>query len=141
MRFDIPENKTLAFELRQALEWGDMDAIGHINNTSYFRYMENARVRWMHSVGAEPHAAAEGPVIVNTFCNFLRPLVFPGEVLLKLYVANPGRSSFETFVTMERTDEPGVISAAGGATVVWFDTREQRSAPLPDFLRPLLNGK
>jgi acyl-CoA thioester hydrolase len=39
---------------------------------------------------------------------------------------------------MERTDQPGVISAAGGATMVWVDFPKQKSAPLPDWLRALV---
>ena len=29
-------------------------------------------------------------MIVNTFCNFLRQLKYPGDVLAKHYVAKPG---------------------------------------------------
>ena len=29
---------------RLRILWGDMDALGHVNNTMYFRYMEQARI-------------------------------------------------------------------------------------------------
>ncbi len=45
-------------------------------------------------------------VIVNAFCNFIRQLEFPGDILARHYVANPGRTSFDTFITLERTDDP-----------------------------------
>jgi acyl-CoA thioester hydrolase len=54
-------------------------------------------------------------------------------------VANPGRSSFDTFITLERTDEPGVLYAEGGALTVWTDYQARRSAPLPDWLRALVS--
>ncbi|HEV8315643.1 MAG TPA: acyl-CoA thioesterase, partial [Burkholderiaceae bacterium] len=79
-----------------------------------------------------------GPVIVNAFCNFIKQLEYPGDVLARHYVANPGRSSFDTFITLERTDQPGVIYASGGATTVWVNFREQKSVPLPDWLRALI---
>lgn len=135
MRIDIPEEKLLVFELTIPIAWGDMDVLGHVNNTVYFRYMETARVDWMRSVGAEPNVNGEGPVIVNTFCNFLQPLVYPGQVLARLYVGKPGRSSFDTYVTMARADAPDDICAAGGATVVWTNMPDQRSAALPQQLR------
>jgi acyl-CoA thioester hydrolase len=53
-------------------------------------------------------------------------------------VANPGRTSFDTFITLERTDEPGVVYANGGATTVWVDFPRQKAVPLPDWLRALL---
>ena len=92
----------------------------------------------MSSVGCAPDPRGEGPVIVNAFCNFYRQLEYPGDVLMKLYVSDAGRSSFETWGTMERAHEPGVIYAAGGATAVWVNFPAQKSAPLPDWFRQLL---
>lgn len=135
MRLEIPEQKALVFELSIPIAWGDMDALGHVNNVMYFRYMESARVEWMRSINAQPNAEGEGPVIVNTFCNFYQAMVYPGQVSARLYVANPGRSSFDTFVTLSHSDAPEVICAAGGATVVWTDLPAQRAAALPQQLR------
>ncbi|QPF73320.1 acyl-CoA thioesterase [Roseateles sp. DAIF2] len=138
MRLEIPEQKTLVHETRIPIRWGDMDAMGHVNNTVYFRYLEIARVEWLDSLGGAPNPAGQGPVIVNAFCNFYRQLAYPGEVLAKHYVSNPGRSSFDTWITLERTDRPGEVCAAGGATTVWMDFPAQKSAPLPDWLRARL---
>ena len=138
MRFDIPQEKKLVHEMTIPIRWGDMDAMKHVNNTSYFRYFETIRIEWMHSIGATPNPDGEGPVIVNAFCNFIRQLEFPGAVLARHYVASPGRPSFETYMTLERTDEPGVVYANGGATTVWVDFNTQKSIPLPDWLRALL---
>ena len=54
------------------------------------------------------------------------------------YVANAGRTSFDTFITLERTDEPGVLYANGGATTVWIDFPRQKVVPLPAWLRELI---
>jgi acyl-CoA thioester hydrolase len=138
MRFEIPDDKKLVHEMTFPIRWGDMDAMHHVNNAMYFRYLEIARIEWLHSVGGAPNPDGDGPVIVNAFCNFTRQLEFPGTVLAKHYVANPGRTSFDTFITLERTDLPGVIHATGGATTVWVNFREQKSVPLPEWLRALL---
>ena len=139
MRFTLPEAKTLTHETVLPIRWGDMDAMGHVNNTIYFRYMEIARLEWLYRVGGPPDPRGCGPVIVNAFCNFIRQLEFPGDVRVKHYVANPGRSSFDTFLTLERTDQPGVVYAEGGATTVWTDFVAQKSAPMPDWLRELVS--
>jgi acyl-CoA thioester hydrolase len=138
MRFELPTEKKLTLTMTMPIRWGDMDAMGHVNNTVYFRYLEIVRIEWMHGIGAAPNPQGQGPVIVNAFCNFIRQLEFPGEVLAKHYVANPGRSSFDTFITLERVDDPGVIYAEGGALTVWTDFVAGRSAPMPDWLRALL---
>jgi acyl-CoA thioester hydrolase len=138
MRFEVPNDKKLVYEMTIPIRWGDMDAMQHLNNASYFRYFETVRIDWMHSVGAAPNLNGEGPVIVNAFCNFIKQLEYPGVVLAKHFVANPGRTSFDTFLTLERTDDPGVVYANGGATTVWVNYKEQKSMPLPDWLRVLL---
>lgn len=138
MRFDLPEEKKLVYEMVIPIRWGDMDAMGHVNNTIYFRYLEIVRIEWLHSLGGAPNPDGDGPVIVNAFCNFIRQLEFPGELLARHYVANLGRTSFDTFITLERTDQPGLVYANGGATTVWVNFREQKSVPLPDWLRELL---
>jgi acyl-CoA thioester hydrolase len=137
MRFDIPDQKILVHELEMPILWGDMDSLGHVNNTRYFRYMEQIRVSWAQSMGVYSNGLDEGPVIVNTFCNFYRPLVFPGQVKLRLYVANTGRTSMDTYVSIERADAPGEVFAQGGATLVWVGLQDGRPRALPAFMRSL----
>jgi acyl-CoA thioester hydrolase len=137
MRFDLPDAKKLTNEMRIPIRWGDMDAMGHVNNTVYFRYMETVRIAWFDAIGTGVNPNGEGPVIVNAFCNFHRQLEYPGEVIARHYIATPGRSSLDTYVTLERTDVPGVVYASGGAKLVWTDFPQQKSAPLPEWLRAL----
>ena len=138
MRLDIPENKKLVHEMVIPIRWGDMDAMGHVNNTLYFRYFEIVRIAWFDRLGCRPGPGGAGPLIVNAFCNFIRQLEYPGDVLARHYTANPGRSSFDTYLTLELTDEPGAVYANGGATVVWTNFAEQKSQPMPDWLRERL---
>ena len=140
MKIEIPERKKLVYETRFVVRWGDMDAMGHVNNTQYFRYMETARIDWMSSIGVKPDPRDQGPVIVNAFCNFYRQLAYLDEVLLKMYVSDPARTTFETWATMERVTEPGVICAAGGGTVIWVDFPRQKATALPDNVRTLVSA-
>jgi acyl-CoA thioester hydrolase len=138
MKIEIPENKKQVFEMRLPIRWGDMDAMGHVNNASYFRYLETVRIDWMYSIGCVPDPKGEGPVIVNAFCNFYKQLEYPGEVLIRMYASDPGRTTFETWGTMERVDQPGLIYAAGGATTIWVDFPSQKAATLPDWMRAIV---
>ena len=138
MKIEIPEQKKLVYEMNIPIRWGDMDAMNHLNNGTYFRYLETCRIEWMRSIGFAPDAQGEGLVIVNAFCNFYKQLEYPGDVLIKMYVSDPGRATFETWATMERAEQPGVIHAAGGATTMWVDFPKQKSMDLPNWLRQLL---
>ncbi|MCD2519524.1 acyl-CoA thioesterase [Massilia sp. G4R7] len=136
-------NKHHVHTMRIQIRWGDMDAMGHVNNTVYFRYIESARIAWLDQVGAlpDPTASSEGPVIVNANCSFLKQLTYPGEIEVSTFVGPPGRSSIE--VTHEirligPDGQPGQLSAEGGAKVVWIDFKAEKSRPWPERLRALL---
>ena len=135
MKIAIPDDKKLVYELSIPIRWGDMDAMGHLNNGSYFRYMETIRIDWMCAIGCKPDPSSEGPVIVNAFCNFYKQLEYPGNVLAKMYVSDPARTTFESWCTLELVDKPGVIYAAGGATTIWVDFPLQKAVNLPDDIR------
>lgn len=138
MKFEIPQAKKLVHEIVIPIRWGDMDAMNHVNNTIYFRYLEIARIDWFHRIGCPVDPLGEGPVIINAFCNFYRQLEFPGDVLVKTYVSDPARTTFESWATIERTDQPGVIHAEGGATTIWVDFPKQKACTMPDWLRTLV---
>ena len=138
MRFEIPEQKQLVHSMTMHIRWGDMDVMGHVNNTIYFRFMEIIRLEWLRDTGVPANPEGLGPVIVNAFCNFQTELRYPGEVLARLYTTDVGRSSFDTYTLLSRTDDPDTIYASGGSRVVWVDFPRRKSAPLPDKLRELL---
>lgn len=138
MKLELPAKKTLVHTMDMPIRWGDMDAMGHVNNTLYFRYMEVARIEWMLSIGCPPNPAGHGPLVVNAFCNFHQQLEYPGDVRVQTFVSDPGRSSFETWCVLSRADDPDTVYATGGATTVWVDYAAKRSAPMPAWLRDLV---
>jgi len=131
-------SKKWVHTMRMPIRWGDMDAMGHVNNTNYFRYIESARIAWLEQVGGLPDSRAEGPVIVNASMNFLKQLTYPGDIEIRTFVAPPGRSSVEVSheIRLIGADgEPGDLHADGVAKVVWVDFKLGKSAPLPESLR------
>ena len=68
-----------------------MDAMGHVNNTVYFRYMEQTRIGWFEALLPRGEAwGTTGIVIVNASCNFKKPINYPGTVEVKMYADAPG---------------------------------------------------
>ena len=127
--------KKLVHTERIAIRWGDMDAMGHVNNTVYFRYMEQARIAWFESL--VPRADAWGEisiVIVNASCNFRRPINYPGAVEVKVFAGAPGGSSVQTFYELSVENE---LYADGEATVVFLGP-DQRPLRTPDRIRALM---
>jgi acyl-CoA thioester hydrolase len=131
----MTERKLVHVE-RIAIRWGDMDAMGHVNNTVYFRYMEQARIGWFDALVPRGEAwKATGIVIANASCNFKRPINYPGSVEVRILVGPPGGSSVATFY--ELTIE-GELYADGEATVVFIDMERQKPIRIPQHIREAL---
>ncbi|WP_105533399.1 acyl-CoA thioesterase [Solimicrobium silvestre] len=122
----------LVYTCCMPVRWGDMDAFGHVNNTVYFRYMEQARIEWMASFLDVASASNTGPVLINAQCNFLRSLKYPDQIEVQMFIAAPGRSSFNTHYQIYRLGAEKTRCAEGQAKVVWVDTVQEKSAPLPE---------
>jgi acyl-CoA thioester hydrolase len=132
------KNRKLVHTARIPIRWGDMDALGHVNNAVYFRYLEQARVEWFTDAGCGWDSNQEGPVIVNAHCTFLKQLKYPGEIEVRTFVGAPGRSSFETYQEVRRVDQPEVLAAEGGAKVVWVNFVSEKSVLLPARIMSIL---
>ncbi len=132
------EARKLAHVERIPIRWGDMDAMGHVNNIVYFRYMEQARISWFERLlpGREPWKTT-GIVIANASCNFRRAMTYPGTVEVKVFVACPGGSSVSTYYEM-RVDEDPEPYADGAAVVVFIDMQTQKPLRIPEEIRSLL---
>lgn len=136
----MPEARTLLHKESMVVRWGDMDALGHVNNVMYFRYFEQTRVNWLASIGeAESvNTASEGPVIINAMATFLKPIVFPATVVIEMYGGKPGRSSFNTWYEIKDADDDSILYTTGESKVVWADQKANTSMPVPDKIRALL---
>ena len=127
--------KKLVHVERIAIRWGDMDAMGHVNNTVYFRYMEQARIGWFESLVPQAEAwKSVGIVIANASCNFRRAINYPGTVEVKVFAGAPGGSSVPTFYELHVADQ---MYADGAATVVFIGA-DQKPLRIPEQIRALL---
>ncbi|MEX1057568.1 MAG: acyl-CoA thioesterase [Natronospirillum sp.] len=68
------------------LQWGDMDALKHVNNAVYFRYFENVRIAYMAKTSMLSKQGM-GPVLAATDCQYKRPLTFPDRIVVGARVA------------------------------------------------------
>ena len=121
------------------MRWGDMDAYRHVNNTVYFRYMEQARVEFLEQIGYQVAPTGSAPVIINAACTFLAPLTYPGVVEVRFYCGAPGRSSIPSIYEIRLQGEE-TLYATGEAKIVWMEIATGKSVPIPDDLRTMIVG-
>lgn len=122
------------FTTEIAVRWGDMDAEGHVNNTGFFRFMEETRMRWVSGLGlptVPPHPVI---VLLNAGCHYHRPLDYPATLRSSLHIGRIGNTSVQTHYTLHHV-EAGALCAEGYATLVWYDLQQKKAVALPDLLR------
>jgi acyl-CoA thioester hydrolase len=131
--------RALVHTTRLVVRWGDMDALGHVNNAAYLTYFEHARVEALEQLGV---TLGPGSVLVVAAASvaFKRPVVYPAAVEVRVSVGAPGRSSFPTYYDLVTLDD-GALCATGEATVVQVDAATGRAARLPDALRTALEAR
>lgn len=117
------------------VRWGEMDALGHVNNTVFFRYSEDGRLDYLQRVlEISPGLDRGAPILADLRCSFLQQLRFPAEVEIATRTARIGSTSFH----MEQAlfHQGGTDAVAGfEAVLVWFDYTAQCSAAVPESVR------
>ena len=117
-----------------ALRWGDMDALGHLNQAVYHELLEEARIAMMQAL-ATPAGGAF--VLARVELNYRReiPLAYR-HVEVTMEVLEIGRASITAAQRVVRAD--GELAADGISVLVAWDVRERRSRPLSDGERAAL---
>lgn len=123
---------------RITMRWGDMDAVGHLNNTCYFRYMEQIRVEWLDDMGFPIDPNGIGPVLGSTSCVYKREMTYPATVLVTIEVEKVGRSSLKLRHHFKVDGDERTVYAVGEATLVWVDYRAGKSVTIPEPIRARL---
>ncbi|AKS17034.1 thioesterase family protein [Xanthomonas campestris pv. campestris] len=130
----MSEHKILA-RVPISVRWRDMDSMGHVNNAKYISYLEEARVRWMLGVEGVAMTDRIAPVVAATNVNYKRPLVWPNDILVELFVERLGSSSVTIGHRILDQKDEDVLYSDGNVVVVWIDTQTGKSASLPDAVR------
>ncbi len=118
------------------IQWGEMDAYGHVNNTVFFRFFESARIAFLERCGflQSYDELKIGAILHSTSCRFRRPLFYPDTVLVG---ARADAIDSDRFVMAYRvfSTAQNTVAADGEGTVVSFDYGERSKVELPPMVR------
>ncbi|MGD8699738.1 MAG: thioesterase family protein [Gemmatimonadales bacterium] len=118
------------------VQWGEMDAYGHVNNTVFFRYFESARVKYLEDCGFLTAYDREkvGAILHSTSCRFRQPLFYPDTARVATRVTDLTEDRF-TMAYRLVSEAQQTIVAEGDCVVVSYDYRTRRIAPIPEYVR------
>lgn len=123
------------------IRWGDMDAMGHVNNIIFLQYCEQCRVDWKSRIAARLEGLKAGMIVKKSSMTYHRPLVYPGVVEVRMFAGHVGRTSFTQHYELRLDRNGDTLYAEGEFVIVWFDYSERAPAPIPDEVCALLLGQ
>jgi acyl-CoA thioester hydrolase len=147
------------FQVPWAVQWGDMDVFGHVNNCEYFKYFQHVRVDYLIAlnISCDPPTAAPKnptpltekpsspststicvnphikPIIAHIDCKFKIPIEFPDKLALGARVISIHQSASKFILEHAvYSMSRNAIAATGQAVIVVYDYEAQKRAPFPD---------
>ena len=128
--------------IQRQVRWGEMDALGHVNNTVYFRWAEDGRIAHFESLGLlnTPGQSSVGPILASIDTRFRVPLAYPDEVLIGSRLSD---LQADRFVVHHQvfSQHHQRIAAEGQGLIVCFDYLKQRKAQVPTPVREAIEAQ
>lgn len=121
------------------VQWGDMDALGHVNNTVPVRWYESSRINYMEVTGISTMMESRkvGPILAAVNCNYRRQLFYPDTVRIGCHATRLGGSSM-TLSHVVFSEKLGEAATDGESVIVAFDFEKQRPVRIPEEVRSKL---
>lgn len=127
--------------LETPVAWGEMDALGHVNNIVYFRYFESARMLYFQKMGFWEYMQETGigPILGFTSCKFRKPLRYPDRVKVGARTSNILNDRFIMNYAIASENLGGIV-AEGEGVIVMYDYRTNSKTTLPNDIRQKLES-
>ena len=122
------------------IQWGDQDALGHVNNTVALRWFESSRVAYLEHCGCSHLMTGEvlGPILASVTCHYRRQLHYPDTVHVAARVQSLGRSSIRIQHRIY-SEKLRAVAIDGESVVVVFNYQTQRPVRVPEAMRDAIN--
>lgn len=123
------------------VQWGEMDAYGHANNTVFFRYFESARVAYLDRCGfiRAYDERRIGAILHSTACRFRQALFYPDTVEIGGRATDLQNDRF-TMEYVVVSQALGVVAAEGTGVIVSFDYTKREKTAIPDDVRDAIRA-
>jgi acyl-CoA thioester hydrolase len=129
------EKAKFVFKMQLDIRWSDMDEMRHVNNAVYLTYFEQARVYYFQEA-CNWNWKEIGVILASAHVDYLRPVVFPNPTYAFVRTSKIGNKSFQLdYIITSFVNGVEELTTVGYTTMVLFDYENNKSVPIPDFLR------
>jgi acyl-CoA thioester hydrolase len=127
--------KQYSFNVEKDIEWADMDAFQHVNNTVYFLFFEKIRIAYFENSGliSSMTESGIGPILASTQCRYKIPLTFPDAVVIGAYITDLQADRFLMKYAVYSIGHKG-IAAQGDGMIVCYNYKKGEKASIPEAI-------
>lgn len=119
------------------VRFGDLDVMGHVNNSVYLSYFEMARVHYFGELlGKDWNWLEDGVLLVKNEIEYLRPILLNDEPIITVFRDEIGTKSFTLSYEIKVND---VITTIGKSTLVCFNSRINKTQEIPPAMMEALD--
>lgn len=130
---EAEKDPTVLFQHAIEPRWRDLDAFGHVNNSNFLTYLEEARIRWFETFGGDWVTDAFAPLLAAVQLNYRAPIDYPSSISIELFAQRIGNTSLTVGHRIRSTDG-NVLHADGHVVMVWIDRATGRPVALPELV-------
>jgi len=118
------------------VRWGDADALGHINNVQFVRFLESGRVAYCDDVLDMKFEVGltSGWILADMQCSYLQQVHYPADLEVHTRISKVGNKSATVLANIYRLGEVEPVIRSKGI-MVWFDYEKQQTATVPDYIK------
>lgn len=126
---------TFPVQLDLRIDWSELDYFGHVNNVSFFKYIQASRVHYWDHIGlTQSHRETNiGPMLASCKCDFKQPLFYPGQVSIHSRIDFIKNTSFGIHHRLQNELNETVAEAYD--IMVLFDFNSNQKVSIPQTLR------
>jgi acyl-CoA thioester hydrolase len=119
------------------VRFGDLDAMGHVNNAVFLTYLESARIAYWLQVTRRSGLQALDMILARVELDYRSPVAYAESLEVGARVASLRRSSFVMEFRIGTRDGSRLVAEAR-KVLVYYDYAAKAKQPLPDQIRALI---
>lgn len=127
----------LMYSMIVSPKFGDIDGLGHVNNTVMPQWFEHARNQIYGYFNPEFSFKTWNLILARYEIDFVSQLFYGKDVEIRTWVSRIGKSSFEVYQEAWQNDK---LCTKGNTVLVHFDFKTQKSAQIPTDIREHLKA-
>lgn len=129
------QNKGSLAQLQIRVQWGEMDALQHVNNSVYLRWVESARLIFFDTL-------AEGTIDQSPICpilawqdiKYISPVVYPDQVKICFDIIALEEDRIQGEARIYSVTQNRLVAISKN-TLMAYDTLQLKKAPMPAHWR------